>query len=94
MDCAPGEYWVEAADPYDWGFCLVAPEGYFSPNPKTVGIDGLTQCPDGKTTEEPGAASEDLCKGTVTSPQSKRSCTAAIVTKVSSPYDWGFCRIY
>ena len=64
VDCAPGEYWEAAADPYDWGFCYLAPEGFFSPNPKTVGMDGLTECPDGKTTEERGAASVDLCKGT------------------------------
>ena len=64
VDCPPGEYWVEADDPALWGYCRLAEVGYYAPNPRTVGFGNLTACPDGETTEEPGAASQALCFGT------------------------------
>ncbi len=65
VDCAPGEYWVRARPPLDrlWGYCLKAPRGFYSPNPRTIGFSNLTPCPPGSTTEAPGAASRDLCIG-------------------------------
>ncbi len=65
VDCAPGEYWMRAEEPFEalWGYCLRAPQGFYSTQPRTIGREGLTPCPDGYTTEEPGAASDSFCFG-------------------------------
>ena len=60
-----GEYWERAVAPNEdkWGFCLKAPEGYYGPHTKAVGLAGLTKCLDGFSTEEPGAVAQSQCKG-------------------------------